>query len=334
MDENNEIISTEKSTKPSLAAERLQIGSTLLGVAFIFLFTAVAKGVIHVAVRAIAPEIAVTNWYSWAIAAVPMYLIAMPLSIFLFLMGRPTPPDKARVSLPVMLGLVAICFTLTYFGSVLGVAVNAIIGAITGKMPINTLDQMATTAPLWTNLLFVGILAPVMEEIFFRKLVIDRLRRYGDLFAMLSSGVIFGLIHGNFYQFFYATAMGIVFGYLYLRTGKLRHSIILHLCINLIGGVYASEMLKLFDATLFASDPLSAILKSPVGAVMLSFYASFLLACFIGAVFAVILLWRHWIRPHRFVPAARKLSAREWVSVTLCNPALYVFVIFLILMFF
>lgn len=334
MDENNETVTTTEPSRPSLGGERLQIGSVLLAVAFIFLFTAVTQVILDAIISAVAPALAAADWYGWMLAAVPMYLVAMPLSLILFLLGRSTPPQKKEpLSLPMMLGLVAICFALTYLGSFLGAAVNVIIGAITGKMPENSLNTMTASAPLWANLLFVGILAPVMEEIFFRKLVIDRLRRYGDAFAMLSSGVIFGLIHGNFYQFFYATAMGIIFGYIYLRTGRIRDTILLHTSINLVGGVYTSEMLKLLDEALLEQNPVAAMLESPAGALMLSLYLSFVLLCLIGAVAAAIPLYRHWIREHRFAPAARKLDAREWVRVTLCNPAIYVFLVFVIFMF-
>ena len=51
--------------------------------------------------------------------------------------------------------------------------------------------------------------------------------------------MIFGLCHGNFYQFFYAFGIGLVFGYIYTRTGRIRYTIVLHMIINFLGSVAA-----------------------------------------------------------------------------------------------
>ncbi len=325
---------TNAPAAPSLASERLQIASVLLGISFIFLFAAIAQVILDLIICAAAPAIAAADWYPWVASSVPMYVLAMPASLLLFSMGRATPPRRGeRLSLLVLLGLVAICFAVTYAGNLLGTLVNAIIGRITGEMPENTLESMTAAAPFWANLLFVGILAPIMEEIFFRKLVIDRLRRYGEIFALLVSGVIFGLVHGNFYQFFYAAAMGILFGYVYLRTGRLRYTVILHLAINLVGGVYTTEMMRLIDPDRLATDPIGAITASPAGALMLSLYLSFLVLCAVAAIVAVILLSLFWLRRYSPSPAERKFSRGEWVRVLLLNPALWIFLCFVFLLF-
>ena len=56
---------------------------------------------------------------------------------------------------------------------------------------------------------------------------------------MILSGVLFGLSHGNFYQFFYAFGLGVVFAYVYINTGKLRYTIIFHAIINFLGSIVA-----------------------------------------------------------------------------------------------
>lgn len=332
--EEREELPVGEMQRPSLGVERLQIGSALLGVAFIFLFGALMQVLVDLLVGALAPALRETDWYPWLLSSASLYLFAMPLSLILFRLGRGEAPVRGeRLTLPMLLGLIALCFALAYAGNFLGAIVNAVIGAVTGKLPENELETMTSSAPLWTNFLCVGILAPVLEEIFFRKLVIDRLRRYGDLFAMLASGVLFGLIHGNFYQFFYAAAMGVLFGYVYLRTGRLRYTVILHVTVNLVGAVYTAEMLKLISPILEAENPAAALLAAPAGALMLSFYLCFMLLCLAGAVAAAILLYRYWVRGHRFSPAARRLTRGEWVRVLLLNPALWIFSVFCVLLF-
>ena len=45
------------------------------------------------------------------------------------------------------------------------------------------------------------IIAPVMEELVFRKYLVDRLVPYGQKTAVVLSGLFFGLFHGNFISF-------------------------------------------------------------------------------------------------------------------------------------
>ena len=305
-----------------IARERLQIGAVALGVAFIFLASTILQSVLHLLILWNAPTLVSAQWYRWVIGSLPMYLFAMPLSLLVFRLGRAHPPaSRERLSVPVLLGLLSICFGLTFGGQVLGDLINSVIGAITGRTPENELENMTLNAPLWANLLFVGILAPVMEELFYRKLVIDRLRRYGDLFAVISSGILFGLIHGNFHQFFYAATIGCLFGYIYVRTGRIGYTVLLHMCVNLVGGVYTTEMLKRLDTELLAKDPLAAITSSPVGGVMyLAFSVFSALMLLVAAVSAVFLALR-WFRPT--VGEKLRLTGEEWARVTLFNPGIW-----------
>jgi len=80
-------------------------------------------------------------------------------------------------------------------------------------------------------------LAPVIEEYIFRKQLIDRMHIYGEKLAVVTSALMFGLFHGNLSQLFYAFALGLVFGYVYLKTGRLQYSIGLHMLINCLGSV-------------------------------------------------------------------------------------------------
>ena len=50
---------------------------------------------------------------------------------------------------------------------------------------------------------------------------------------------MFGLFHLNLFQFFYAFGLGLMFGYVYMRTSQLRYSIVMHMIINFNGSVLA-----------------------------------------------------------------------------------------------
>ena len=91
------------------------------------------------------------------------------------------------------------------------------------------------------------ILAPIIEEYIFRKQFIDRMNVYGGGLAVVTSALMFGLFHGNLSQLFYAFALGLVFGYIYLKTGRLRYCVGLHMLINFLGSVLAPTLLNGID---------------------------------------------------------------------------------------
>lgn len=312
-----------------LRRERLQAASVAFGVAFISLFTAALQFLLVYLISCFAPALADADWYVIVLSTAPMYAVAMPLSILLYRIGRAEPPPRHRMSSLVWFGLLAICFTLMYAGNFIGIIVNAIISIVTGKPVVNELAEMTLNTPLWANLLFCSILAPILEELFYRKLVIDRLRRYGDLPAILISGVLFGLIHGNFSQFFYAALIGVVFGYIYLRTGKLRYTVGLHMAVNLVGGVYATEMTKLLTPILESDNPLITMAQNPAALAMLAPYLIFITACIVTAPIALVLLRK----TIGFRKATVRLSARDAVRVFLVNPAVWLLAGVILLLF-
>ena len=91
------------------------------------------------------------------------------------------------------------------------------------------------------------ILGPLFEEWIFRKELISRTRKYGEKTAIVFSALFFGLVHMNLFQFFYAFALGLVFGYVYVRTSKLRYSVVMHMFVNFMGGVAAPWVMTNID---------------------------------------------------------------------------------------
>jgi membrane protease YdiL (CAAX protease family) len=122
-----------------------------------------------------------------------------------------------------------------------------IIESSIGRMPENSLDTLLDNSSVLVSALIVGIIGPIFEELMFRKLFIDRLTPYGEAVAILFPSLVFGLFHGNLYQFFYAFLIGMIFSYIYVKTGKIIYSTILHIFINLFCGVLPSLIFKMLD---------------------------------------------------------------------------------------
>ncbi len=89
-------------------------------------------------------------------------------------------------------------------------------------------------ASLWAKVLSAVLLAPVTEELFFRKLMLDRLSGFHPTTAILYTALLFGLTHGNFSQFISAFLGGVLLGIIYFRTQNILYPILLHASVNTI----------------------------------------------------------------------------------------------------
>lgn len=309
-----------------LRRERLQISSVALAITLITLVTLLFQVVSGVLIAILAPRLALQPWFTIVLSTAPMYLVAMPLSLLIYRWGEASPPAPRKINFAAWLALLTVTFAVTYVGSFIGNAVNTIIGMITGKPVENQLEILTQQTPFWANLLFIGILAPILEEIFYRKLVIDRLRRYGDLVAVLVSGILFGLLHGNFSQFFYACMCGILFGYVYLYTGKLRYTIALHTTVNLVGGVLISEVTKRLDLEVLQSGSIDALLQNLLPLSLLIGYIIFNFSCLILGPISIVLLRKH----IRFQKGEIQLNAKSFFRIFFLNPVVWILLIFML----
>ena len=94
------------------------------------------------------------------------------------------------------------------------------------------------------GILSIAIMAPLVEELLFRGAIQGHLMRIGvkPLFAILASSAIFGVIHMNPAQILFAFAIGLIFGWLYYRTGSLVPGIVGHFINNSIACIQMAVM--------------------------------------------------------------------------------------------
>ena len=76
-----------------------------------------------------------------------------------------------------------------------------------------------------------AIVPAIVEEFACRGIMIGILKKYGEGFAVISSAVIFGIMHGNFEQIPFATMVGLILGYIYVKTGSIWTCMAVH-CVN------------------------------------------------------------------------------------------------------
>ena len=163
----------------------------------------------------------------------------LPLPIFLYLMKKLEKQEinSNKLTIKKFIVYIAISLTLMWIGNLIGLTITEILGNLIQSEIANPIVETIDSSSIYTNLLLMVIMAPIFEEIIFRKLLIDRTIKYGKGVSILLSALIFGLFHGNLNQFFYAFIIGGFFAYVYIKTGKIIYTILLHLTINFFGSI-------------------------------------------------------------------------------------------------
>lgn len=163
----------------------------------------------------------------------------LPLPIFLYLMNKLEKQEinSNKLTIKKFIVYIAISLTLMWIGNLIGLTITEILGNLIQSEIANPIVETIDSSSIYTNLLLMVIMAPIFEEIIFRKLLIDRTIKYGKGVSILLSALIFGLFHGNLNQFFYAFIIGGFFAYVYIKTGKIIYTILLHLTINFFGSI-------------------------------------------------------------------------------------------------
>ncbi len=84
--------------------------------------------------------------------------------------------------------------------------------------------------------IIVGILAPISEEIVFRGAILRKLLEMKNhtWAAIVLSAALFGVIHGNLAQFTHAFIIGLLLGWLYIRTRSILPCLLIHWVNNTI----------------------------------------------------------------------------------------------------
>lgn len=239
----------------------------------------------------------------WILTMAPMYLIAVPMGFLLIKKIPAEHAEKHPLSFGRFLVLMLMCMPIMYGGNLIGTLLSALLSGGTAQ---NALEDYLGN-PLY-SFLFAAVLAPFLEEFIFRKQIIDRLSKYGELPAILFSAVTFGLFHTNLFQFFYAFGLGLIFAYVYARTRMLRYPVIMHMIINTMGGVIAPMLLSLVDPEIMAAAEAGTATAEQLveilpGMLALLGYVFVLLGSALAGLILLIIRWKK----RQFEPAPQQL---------------------------
>ncbi len=296
-------------------AEMRRVAIFAAGIGSVFICSTLAQFGVSFIFSLFAPELLKQMWFRLLASTFCLYLFGMLPGWLILRNIKPEPIESRRLGAVSVVALLSVSVAFLLLGSFAGNFVNTVIESLTGKAQKNPVQNVADNTPLGVMALCTVILAPVAEELFFRKVVIDRLRKYGDIPAILLSATIFGLAHGNFSQFFYAFLLGLAFGAVYCMTGRLRYSIALHVGLNFFGSVWSTLLIRRVGSTF----TIETLVGDPIA---LGMYLVDL-AVYGFAVLTVIpsLVWllkrfhpRRWKSPY---------TGGQWAKIVLLNPAVW-----------
>ena len=197
------------------------------------------------------PVFETNGWFRYLLIAVSFYLIGFPICC-LILKSIPDGPKREEENLT--FGGFIKFFLISYFIMVLLNLFTTgflwIVGNFKEADVVNPLESVLSNSSIWATIIFAGILSPIIEEVLFRGVMLNKLRTYGDKIAIITTALLFGLFHENFSQFFYAVGLGMIFAYVTLKTGTIKYSIGLHIMINMMGSVIGTQVLNSTIATM------------------------------------------------------------------------------------
>ncbi len=207
------------------------------------------------ALVSLAPALTEHPAMTWLLSMVPMYLFALP--VFYLLLRPLSPGTVAQHPLHARDFFIFffISYALVYLGNLVGTLINSVTDLLSGAHSASDATEIIEESPLYLVFIFAVVLGPIVEEAMFRGIVLRRLLPFGEGFAILTSAFLFGLFHGNLSQFIYAFLLGAFFGFLYCRTGRLHHAILLHAAINFVGSILPLLVLRLVDLDALTGEP-------------------------------------------------------------------------------
>jgi hypothetical protein len=263
----------------------------------------------------LAPNSDTTFYISFAL----MYLIGVPVGLIFMNRTKVSKLAKSNLSFLQFVAIFAVCISFMYLGNIIGMFITNLYSSVSGNTVENPINNLIFGRSILLRIIIVSLIGPFVEELIFRKFIIDRLNIYGEKIAIFVSALLFGLFHGNLFQFFYAFFLGLIFGYVYLRYGKLLYTVLLHVIINFMGGVVSVFMLEKVgtdNLVNIASGDISSLTpEAMAGFTVYMFYVLILIVLFIAGL---IIFFRN-LKKIKFYSKEREIQKRDIFSVAYLN---------------
>lgn len=254
--------------------------------------------------------------------------------------------EKRSLTIGQILILILMVYGLSQVGSLMGMPIHTGLTSIPLIGDNSTDDALADLkssliigSDTWVRIITVGILPAIFEELLFRKFMIDRTLRHGEFVSCAMSGIMFGLWHGNFQQFFFAFFLGVLFAFVYIRTGRIIYTMILHASLNLVTSTVTVELLAELlkrmgmDMNSGTMDPdidYNALIRDVMPIILLILLWLIILLGFQIAGFVLVIVKR---KKFKLMPIVGELPRKQILHIMTHNVTMWVFFALALLLF-
>ncbi len=264
--------------------------------------------------------------------------IAIAVAVLVLLPVPQANLENRSVKFSSFLKTLLICFGVGYLGNLIGTFLLSFWNGFTGNSVGDELESVLYDMNPLILFLFSMVLAPILEELFFRKFLIDRLRPFGRTVSVFLPAFLFGLFHQSAEQLPYAFAVGAILSYFYYETGKYWLVVAIHSIFNWVSGFIPLQFLPKINS--FANDLIPVMEGISKTATMdeiteqmvplletygttLALYALYLLILFAINITGVVLFF---INIKKFFQEKEDclLSGAETVKAVILNPGMIV----------
>lgn len=207
------------------------------------------------------------------------------------------------------MGMFPAFYGLAIFTNLITILVSSLFQDTDLNESFNTVNELAPDGIVSAIVLFIqlAVIAPIFEEFWFRGIVMESLRPYGNGFAIFVSALLFGLTHANFGQLFYTAVIGVCLGYIAISTKSIVTTTIMHAILNSISGIML---------ILISTDEVQSYLlgfgddNDPLVITMLVYMFFVIMLMIVGIIMAMFKLKK--IRRYRVEKMWEVSSAKRW----------------------
>ncbi|QNO15617.1 CPBP family intramembrane metalloprotease [Alkalicella caledoniensis] len=196
-------------------------------------------------------------------------LIMLPAFIFAFYLKGNIKEEFRfnKFTLKEFFLVTVIMITLYPVAVFLNYIMNALLSTI-GELHVNPIDEIIDTKDFIVTLLVIAGSAGLCEEILFRGFIMRSYEGLGQWKAILLSGLFFGMFHFNLQNLLGPILLGIVIGYIVIRTNSLWMGIYAHMLNNAVAIVLA-RLIMLIPDTGEVAEPITLEILLMTGVILI-----------------------------------------------------------------
>ena len=187
--------------------------------------------------------------YAFNVIVVHVLSLAIPFSIMALILRKrftgPLVPTK-KIGAPSICAWISLGMGLTMLASFFTNLVIMVVDKFGYELSQPDMLVPDSVFALVVSTIAISIIPGIIEEYAMRCCALGALKKYGKGFAVVTVSVVFGLIHGNVIQFIFAFLVGVILGYITVRTDTVVPAMFIHAFNNGLSSI--NDIVKYFTS--------------------------------------------------------------------------------------